>query len=115
MQHVKNYTIGKESIDDMITVGRFNPSLEITFQDSTGRHTHKISAGYGDEIGVYQDNDETYVISQSPGLSYVGLQVFVGPDIIGEIFVSDHEMAAVIGETDPPEHTLIQRLREYIY
>jgi len=70
---------------------------------------------YGDEIGVYQDNDETYVISQSPGFSYVGLQVFAGSNIVGEIFVADHEMAAVFGETDPPEHTLIQRLRKYIY
>ena len=115
MRHIKHYSISKESTDDMVEAGRFNPSLEITFQDSTGHHTHKISAGYGDEIGVYQENNETYVISQSPGLSYVGLQVFAGPDIIGEAFVADHEMSAVFGETDPPEHTLIQRLREYIY
>ena len=115
MQQAKNYSISKESTDDMIEAGRFNPSLEITFQDSTGRHTHKSSAGYGDEIGVYQENDETYVINQSPGLCYVGLQVFTGPDIIGEAFVADHEMAAVFGESDPEEHTLIERLREYIY
>jgi hypothetical protein len=115
MQQAKNYSISKESTDDMIEAGRFNPSLEITFQDSTGRHTHKISAGYGDEIGVYQENDETYVINQSPGLCYVGLQVFTGPDIIGEAFVADHEMAAVFGESDPEAQTLIERLREYIY
>ena len=115
MQLAKHYSISKESTDDMIDAGRFNPSLVITFQDGTGRHTHKISAGYGDEIGVYQENDETYVINQSPGLSYVGLQVFTGPDIIGEVFVADHEMAAIFGESDPEEHTLIERLREYIY
>ena len=115
MQQAKHYSISKESTYDMIEAGRFNPSLEITFDDSAGRHTHKISAGYGDEIGVYQENDETYVVNQSPGLSYVGLQVFAGADIIGEAFVADHEMAAVFGESDPEEQTLLERLRDYIY
>ncbi|WP_083927818.1 hypothetical protein [Desulfobacter curvatus] len=49
MRRIQNYSISKESTEDMIRAKRFNPSLEITFRDRSGQHKHKLSAGYGDD------------------------------------------------------------------
>jgi len=46
MRKVSTYMIGKETFDDMLNAGRFNPCLEITFRGQSGNHIHKISAGY---------------------------------------------------------------------
>ena len=55
MRKVKKYKIQKETYTDMCDAGRFNRSLEITFRDKTGIHTHKLNAGYGDDLDVYMD------------------------------------------------------------
>ena len=45
MRRINNYSINKESTEDMIKAGRFNPSLEIIFRDRSGQYTHKFATG----------------------------------------------------------------------
>lgn len=53
MRRIYSYSIRKESILDMLHAKRHHPCLEITYRDRSGQYTHKLSAGYGDELYVY--------------------------------------------------------------
>ncbi len=114
MRKVKKYTISKESFEDMCRAKRFNPCLEITFQDRTGIHTHTLNAGYEDDLYVYREDCETYVLSLNSRLGYVGLQVFDGSDEAGEIFLQDGQVEEALGHLDYAPYTIIRRLREYV-
>jgi hypothetical protein len=114
MRRVHRFTIRKETHSDMIYAGRYNRCLEITYRDRSGRHTHKLSAGYSDDIDVYRDGSDTYVLSSNPTLGYIGLEVFDGPDKTGEIFVQQEQVKEVLGRDDLAPFNAIKRLREYI-
>ena len=115
MRRVKNYIIQKESYDDMYKAGRFNPSLEVTFRDKVGIYTHKLSAGYSDDIEVYREHGEIYVLSRNRNLGYVGLEVFSGADIAGDMFLQGDSVNEVLGHDDIAPFTIIRRMREYIH
>lgn len=93
---------------------RFNPALEIRFRDKSGIHTYTLSAGYDDDLYVYREATETYVLSLNHRLEYVGLQVFEGSDGQGEIFLQDSQVEEVLGHLDYAPYTIIRRLREYV-
>ena len=114
MRKFNNYKICKESFDDMREAGRFNPSLEITFRDKKGSHIHKLGAGYSDDIHVYRQYDETYVLAQNTRLGYLGLEVFNGPDQTGDIFLEQHQVEETIGRDDLEPFTIIRRLMPYL-
>ena len=114
MRRIINFRINKESIDDMIKAGRFNPCLEITFRDRSGKHTHKLSAGYSDDIDVYRDDLETYVLSSNPRLDYVGLEIFEGPEKLGSIVLQGHQVKEVLGRGNLAPFNAIKRLMEHI-
>jgi len=114
VRRLHNYTIKKESFEDMREAGRYNRSLEITFRDRTGVHTHKLSTGYSDDIDVYREGSETYVLSQNQGLGYFGLEVFEGSDKVGDMFVESHQVKDVLGRDDLAPFNAIKRMREYI-
>lgn len=115
MRKVK-YEIKKESIESQLDAGRFNPALEITFRDKTGTHTHVIGAGYSDEIDVYRDGKETFVLTRNFDLEYVGLEVFEGDYVVGEMFLqSDYEIKEMVGNIDLMPYTIINRMAQYIY
>ena len=114
MRKIHRYSIGKESTEDMIRAKRFNPCLEITFRDRSGQHTHKLSAGYDDDLDVYREGSETLVLATNPRLGYVGLEVFKGPDKTGEIFVVEHQVIETLGREDLAPFNAIKRLREHI-
>ena len=115
MRRIYNYSIGKESIEDMIQAKRFNSCLEITFRDRSGQHTHKLSAGYDDDLDVYREGTETYILTTNSRLGYVGLEIFEGPDKTGEFFLEEHQIKETLGRKDLAPFTAIKRLREYIY
>ncbi len=115
MRKIANYTITKELIQDMIDAQRFNPCLEITFRDRSGKHTHKISAGYDDDICVYRENKETYVLCQNMRIGYIGLEVFKGEEKIDDLFLQGHEVAEVIGNRNLADFTIIKRMRDCMY
>ena len=112
MHRIQNYSISKESTQDMIRAKRFNPCLEITFRDRSGRHTHKLSAGYDDDLDVYREGSETYILNTNPRLGYIGLEIFEGADKTGEIFVEEYQVKEILGSEDLAPFNAIKRLRE---
>lgn len=114
MRKVTNYHTSKESFEDMCEAQRFNPCIEITFKDKTGKHTHKLSAGYSDIIHVYRELGETFVLSENSGLGYFGLEVFNGSEKVGDIFLESHQVEEILCRDDLAPFTIIRRLGEYI-
>ena len=114
MRKVKDYRIGKETFNDMLNAGRYNPCLEITFKVRRGTYTHKLSAGYSDEIHVYRDDKEICVLSQNRRLGYIGLEVFQGDERIREIFLEDNQVKETLGKDDLAPFTIIRRLKEFL-
>ena len=115
MYRVKNYSIRKESIEDMIKGKRYNPGLELTFTDKTGTYTHKIGAGYSDNKDVYRENGITYLLTRNFGLNYVGLEVFKANEKLGEIFLQiDHDIEEILGSINKAPYNIIKILDQYI-
>jgi len=114
MRKINNYSINKESTEDMINAGRFNPCIEITYRDRSGKHTHKLSAGYSDDINVYRDDLDTFILSRNSRLGYIGLEVFEGAYKTGEIFLESHQVKEVLGRDDLAPVNAIERLLERI-
>ena len=114
MRKVKKYTILKESFEDMCKAKRFNPCLEITFRDKNGMHHHKLGAGYDDDIYVYREDQETFILTQNPRFGYVGLEVFEGDTKSADIFMEAHQVIEVLARDDLEPFTMIRRLRDYL-
>ena len=114
MRKINNYSINQESLGDMLESGRFNPSLEITFQDKSGQHIHKLSAGYGDDLEVYSEGTEIFIFYTNDMLGYVGLEIFEGAEKQGDIFLEDYELKDVLGRKNLAPFNIIKKLREYI-
>ena len=110
--------IVKENTEEMVKAGRFNPCLEIIFKDKTGAHKNKISAGYSDDLFVYQEDLETFVLSKNLRLDYIGLQIFKGSEKIGEMFLQGQEQIQdVLGKIgiELASFNIIRRMKKYIY
>ena len=114
MRKIKKYAVTKESFEDMRKAQRFNPGLTITFRDKKGIHRHNLGAGYSDEIHVYREQQQTFVLTQNRRLGYVGLEIFEDDEKIGDIFFAAHELAEVLGRDDLAPFTIIRRLRDYV-
>ena len=114
MRKVKKYTISKESFEDMCKAKRFNPCLKITFRDKNGIHHHKLSAGCDDDICVYREHQQTFILTQNPHLGYVGLEVFEGDAKSGDIFLEAHQVIDVLARDDLAPFTIVRRLRDYL-
>ena len=112
MKKVKSYIIAKESIEDHLKARRFNPCLEITFQDGKGSHTHKISAGYDDNIHVFHEERTTFVLSHNPRLDYVGMEVFKGREKVEDVFLQGHEANYVFGNKERSPKEMVQQLMD---
>ena len=115
MRKVKKYTISKESFEDMCKAKRFNPCLKITFRDKNGIHHHKLSAGYDDDIYVYREHQQTFILTQNPRLGYVGLEVFEADAKSADIFLEAHQVIEVLARDDLAPFTMIRRLCDYLY
>ena len=115
MRKITNYTISKESIEDMVKAKRFNPCLQITYRDRLGKHTHKLSAGYEDDIHVYREHGDTFVLTRNFRLGYVGLEVFNGNESVGNIFLQGDDVTEILGRDDLAPFTIIRRLKDYVY
>ena len=113
-RRISNYTIKKETFEDMCKAKRFNPCLEITFRDKTGIHTHKLDAGYGDSMDIYREGGVTYVLSRNPGLGYIGIQAFKSAETVGDMFLESEQVESMLGRDDLAPFTIIRRLVDYI-
>ena len=114
MRRIHNYRITKEDFWEMLHAKRHNPCLVITFRDKFGKHTHKLSAGYLDDIDAYREGKETFVLSRNPRLDYVGLEAFEGPEKQGSIFAQGDQVKEVLGRDDLAPFNAIKLLREHI-
>ena len=114
MRRIHNYRISKEDFWEMLHAKRHSPCLVITFRDKSGTHTHKLSAGYQDNIDVYREDKETYVLSSNPRLDYVGLEIFEGPEKQGSIFLQGDQVKEVLRRDDLAPFNAIKLLREHI-
>jgi hypothetical protein len=112
MNRVKRYQVREEPIEDARRAGRYHPSLEITFRDKTGPHTHEISAGHSDEIHVYREDGVTYVLARNDRLPYIGIEAFQGQDKVGELFLQEGQVQETLGRDDLATFTIIKRLQE---
>ena len=112
MRRINNYSINQESLEDMLESGKFNPSLELTFQDKSERY--KLSAGYGDDVEVYSEGAEIFIFYANEMLGYVGLEIFVGSEKQGEIFLEEYELKDVLGRRNLAPFNVIKHLRNYI-
>ena len=114
MKRVKNFSITKESFEEMNNSGRFNPCLKITFRDRLGQHTHYLFSGYEDNICMYREAGLTYVLSTNERIGYVGLQVFDGENPAGDVFFQGDHVIEILGKKPLAPFTIIRRLMEYI-
>ena len=114
MRRIHNYRISKEDFWEMLHAKRYNPCLVITFKDKSGNHKHKLSAGYQDDIDVYREGKETFVLSRNPRLDYVGLEVFDGSEQQGSIFLQGDQVKEVLGAGKLSPFNTIKRLMEHI-
>lgn len=114
MKRVKTCQVREEPIEDARREGRYHPSLEITFRDKTGPHTHRISAGHSDEIHVYREDGVTYVLARNDRLPCIGIEAFQGQDKVGELFLQEGQVQETLGRDDLASFTIIKRLQEYL-
>ncbi len=114
MRKIHNYRISKEDFWEMLHAKRHNPCLVITFKDKSGKHTHKLSAGYQDDIDVYREGKETFVLSRNPRLDYVGLEIFEGPEKQGSIFLQGDQVKETLGTEKLSPFNAVKRLVEHI-
>ena len=114
MKRVKSFQIQKESVEDAVRAGRFHPSLEIGFRDGTGKHTHKIGAGYSDDLHVFREDGVTYVLARNNAFPYLGVEAFAGEDKVGDIFLQEHQVSEVLGRDDLAPITVVKRLQPYL-
>jgi hypothetical protein len=114
MKRVKNFSIKKESFEEMNNAGRYNPCITITFRDRTGLHTHNLSSGYEDNICVYREAGLTCVLSKNERLGYIGLQVFDGDNPAGHVFFQGDQVIEILGKKTLAPFTMIRRLMDFI-
>jgi len=109
-----DYQLQKESFKDMATAGRLNPCLEITFRDRRGNHTHKIGAGYSDDIAAFRENGATYILSHNRALGYAGLEAFEGNEKTGDVFLQGDQLLELLGDKDLSPLQLVCELSFFI-
>ena len=114
MKKISAYRVRKESLAAMRKAQGFYPALEIQFRDRSGIHTHTLSAGYDDDLFVYRESGETYVLSLNTRLGYVGLQCFDGSTEVESLFLQEGQVEETIGRLEYAPWTIIRRLLEYI-
>ena len=114
MRKVRNYSIKKESFEDMTAAKRYNPALEITFRDKTGQRTHKLKAGQSDDLFVYREGTVTYVLGKNEILGYLGLEAFCGYENVGNLFIDGWDVESTVGRFELAPYTIIRRLIEYL-
>lgn len=97
--------------------GHYGPTQQVTYRDRTGTHTVNISAGSSDDVGVFREGDETFVLSVNRRIGYVGLQAFKGGQDYGDVFLqNDWEIREALGPRglDLQDVTIARKLSEYI-
>jgi len=111
------FTIEKETYEEQREAGRYNPGLVVLFRDRTGNHRVHIGAGYSDDVEVYREGEETFILSKNWRLGYVGLEIYRGSRHIGEMFLQNsQDIDEILGPQglDLADYNIIKRMAQYI-
>lgn len=107
----------KETYEEQRAAGRYNPGLVVLFRDRTGNHRVHIGAGYSDNIEVYREGDETFILSKNYRLGYVGLEIFQGSRQVGEMFLQNsQDIDEILGPKglDLADHNIVKRMAQWL-
>jgi len=97
MRTIKDYTTEPEPYDEQRKAGRYNPAIKLT---AAGQCV-TIGAGWRDELDVFEESGELYVLSRNPGLGYAGLEVFRDGDTVADTFTDTGQLADYINGLSP--------------
>ena len=115
MQKVEDFVIRQEEYADQLRAGRFNPALEIIFRHQGRLCRHTLHAGQNDDLHVFQDGALVYVLSLNEPLGSVGIQVFIGREALGDMFLSEQEASRVVGSLNLPPEEIAMSFRNLAY
>ena len=118
MRTIHNYTTESETFEAQCGAGRYNPATELTYRDKTGKHTVTIGAGTSDDLHLFRDGDHTYLLTINNRLDYVGVEVYSGSDMVGDMFLqADHEVESVLGRNglDKSPMWIVKTMANHIY
>jgi hypothetical protein len=96
-----NWMTWKESLEEQIAAGRYNPATVLSFKipGTYGHKTVTLGKGTSDTMHVFYEGLRLYVTTSNEPLGYVGLEVFevskgpepVHPEKIADEFVQDYD------------------------
>lgn len=75
IHRIHAYQIIKESFSEMTAAGRYNQGLQLHRKGVK----YTLASGYNDDIYVWEDNANIFVLNIRPTLSYIGLEVYSKP------------------------------------
>lgn len=114
------FEVEEETYEEQSRAGRYNPGLVLLYRDKRKIQRVPIGAGTSDDIYVYREGDDIYVLTVNDRLGYVGLDIFSGDpaEKAGEMFLqTDYEIEEILGrrglDLSPP--TMIRYMSNYIY
>ena len=82
-------------------------------------NTIELTAGNDDDVTVYQEGKDLYVLTRNYGLGYVGLSIYNKADLAeaGDVFFQNPDQLE-LPKADPLDYSapyLIRALSQYIY
>lgn len=106
--------------------GHHNPHYNILVKYGRGVLELETGSGSSDDVYVYREGDEFYVLSVNTHLPYVGLEIFNFHDVgangyigkpRGDVFGQEEQVYDLLGPrgTDLAPATMVRKLSEYIY
>ena len=98
MRTLHHWRLVQETWNEQRDAGRFNPGLQIHI----GTLHLPIGAGSSDDVHLFQEDGEYYVLSVNTGLQYVGLQIFSATgELLDYSFLdTEYQIAENVGNID---------------
>lgn len=85
---LNSYHWDRETIEEQSASKRYTPAQVVVWKG----HRHAIGAGTADDVDLFTEGGELYVLSRHRGLGYAGLQIFRDGEEIADTF-TDAEVA----------------------
>lgn len=109
MRKLNGYRIGRIRQE-----GHYNDSLTLVYDNNT----MVLSCGTNDDLYLYHDAENIYVMAMNHGLEYISLEVFSKADYkhTGDVFLQTHDDDTLSWMLEGSRYpTIIRNLLEYIY
>jgi len=101
--------------------GRYHPARQVVIETPKYRLIVPISAGGSDDVEVYREGSDYWIVTVNSSLGYAGLEtVSADPTALANgrsVFLQhDHEIAEILGPrgTDLHVRTIARRLSAYL-